>query len=54
MNRRIIIDPQDEPWGWRLLTSVLVFLGALAIAALLSIDDVDTAPRRPLPVEFQP
>lgn len=36
---------QDDSASWRIVSSVLVFLAALAIAALLSIDDVDG--RRP-------
>lgn len=45
---RILRNAEPE----RLWVSVLVFLVALSIAALLSVDDVDSA--RPLAPEFQP
>lgn len=46
MNRnRYIIDPQQEPPAWRLVSGILVFVAALVIAALLSIDDIDTRVR---------
>lgn len=42
---RYIIDPQQDPPAWRLVSGILVFIAALVIAALLSIDDVDTQRR---------
>jgi hypothetical protein len=53
LNRRIIIDPQQEPAIWRTVSSVLVFLLALGVCILLSIDDVE-GQRRPSPMEVDP
>lgn len=49
-NRRIVEAQQDSP-AWRLVSGILVFIAALAIAALLSIDDVDTQRRGTTEVE---
>ena len=42
MNRRI---PPPDP-GWRLASSVAVFIVALAVAALLCVDDFEPPPRQ--------
>lgn len=50
MNRRI--DPRtDDPATWRVISTILVFLAALIIAALLSIDDIEG--RRPGTTEVE-
>lgn len=48
---RHIIDPQQDSPTWRLVSGILVFIAALVIAALLSIDDVDTQRRGTTEVE---
>lgn len=52
MNRRIIIDPARESFGWRLATSIAVFIFALAVCALLSVDG--WGPQRPSTTEVEP
>lgn len=45
MKNKHIIEPQQDAPAWRLVSAILVFIAALVIAALLSIDDVDTQRR---------
>jgi hypothetical protein len=40
----VVYYPPDDARGWQLARGVFVFLVALAVCALLSIDDVDTRP----------
>lgn len=40
-NRRIYREPTSGERAWRLASSIAVFIVALAVAALLSIDDVE-------------
>lgn len=42
LNRRIIFEAPHEGRVWGLVKSLLIFIAALAIAALLSIDDYDS------------
>jgi len=44
LNRRVVYYPPDDARGWKLARGVFVFLVALAVCALLSIDDVDIRP----------
>lgn len=54
MNRRVIYDPQHhDSAGRRIASAIVTFVFVLAVCALLSIDDVETEPRRVAP-EFQP
>lgn len=52
MNRRIYIPEREDSKAWRLVSSILVFLFALAVCALLSVDDYEPAPQRPNPWEM--
>jgi hypothetical protein len=38
-NRRIVVEPNP---GWELAKGIAIFLVALALAALVSVDDVET------------